>query len=228
LATKVELAENYRINWTLKKLRHPMGILEILFKSKPKDVSFEVVERKICLDKPVSGIWIRVKGTELNALDFFELSTKNKDQSFSRFYLTQGDPIKTHFAPSLDQAISWFKGKSAPRDSYGNIFWGDYVEYSCKRCKVKKKFPLKITKVENIVLFRQFPDERELIGWRIIEVRNSVLGTGVPTKYISLKTIPIIKWDSDKKQYLCQKCATELTNICSEQELDDYVIFSMN
>jgi hypothetical protein len=205
-----------------------MGIFDFLFKPKPetKDVSFEVVERKICLDKPVSGIWIRVKGTELNALDFFELSTKTKDQSFIRFYLTHEDPIKTHFAPSLEEAIRWFKGKSAPRNGYGNIFWGDYVEYSCKSCKVKKKFPLKITKVEKIVLYRQFPDERELIGWRIIEVRNDFLGIGVPIKYIrENRTIPIIRWESDKKQYLCQKCARKFVDRGSKQELADYVIF---
>lgn len=205
-----------------------MDIFKILanLKPEPKEIPFEVVERKICLDKPVSSLWIRVKGTELNAHEFFESSIKTKDQPFSRFYLIQGDPLKTHFAPSLEQAISWFKGKSAPRDCFGNIFWGDNVKYSCKLCKVKKQFHLEITKVEKIILYRNFPDYRELIGWRIIEVKNDFLGTGVPTKYIRLNwTIPVIKWDSDIKQYLCQQCATKLVNLGSEEELADCVIF---
>jgi hypothetical protein len=206
-----------------------MRISEILFKPKPIEVFFEEVERKICLDKPVFGIRIKVKGTELNAHDFFELSCNSKNQSFSRFYLTQDDPIKTHFASSLEQAISWFKGKSSPRDRFANIFWGDYVEYSCKLCKVKKRFHLEIAKVEKIILYRNFPDYMEFVGWRIIEVKNDFLGTGVPTKYIrENRTIPIIVWDSGKKQYLCQKCATKLTDLGSEQELADYVIFDIN
>jgi hypothetical protein len=205
-----------------------MGIFEILFKSKPKEVFFEEVEHKICLDKSISGIWIKVKGTELNPHDFFELFPKTKDQSFSRFYLTQDDSIKTHFAPSLDQAISWFKGKSVPRDIYGNIFWGDYVKYPCKLCNVIKQFHLEITKVEKMVLYRNFPDYRELVGWRIIEIHNDSLGAGVPTKYTSLKTIPIIKWDSDKKQFLCRKCAKKLTDLGSKQELADCVIFDVD
>jgi hypothetical protein len=206
-----------------------MGIFDTLFKPEPKEVSFEVVERKICLDETASGIWIKVKATELNPLDFFELFPKTKDQSFGRFYLTQDDPIKTHFAPSLEQAMSWFKGKSVPRDSYGNICWGDHVKYSCKLCKVKKQFNFEITKVEKLILYRNFPDYRELVGWRIIEVRNEFLGTGVPTKYIRLDwTIPVISWDSDKKQYLCQNCATKLADLGSKKELADYIIFDMD
>jgi hypothetical protein len=176
-----------------------MNIMGILFKPKPKEVFFEELERKICLDKFKFGILIKVKVNELNPHDFFELFPRTKAQSFSRFYFTSEDPIKTHFAPSLDHAISWFKGKDSPRDGYGNICWGDYVKYPCKLCRVKKQFHL------------------------------DLLGTGVPTKYIrENKTVPVIKWDSGKNQYLCQNCAKKLEEIDSEQKLDDYVIFDVD
>ena len=58
-----------------------MGIFDILLKPGPKEVSFEVVDRKICLDKTTPGLWIKVKGLTL-ILMIFELSSKTKNQVF--------------------------------------------------------------------------------------------------------------------------------------------------
>lgn len=199
-----------------------------LFKSKMKNVeaSLEIAERKICVDKPVSWIRVKIKGTELNLRDFFDLPRRSKALSFGRFYLTQDDPVKTHFAPSLEEAISWFRGKSAPGDGYQNIFWGDYVEYACKFCHLRKRFPITISKVEKLVLYRHFPEYQEMTGWRVIQVKNDILGTGAPTKYIRLdETIPVIRWDSEKTEYACRKCAEKVKELGSAQDLQDCLIF---
>ena len=203
-----------------------MGIFDFFFKSKAAGEEPPTVERKISLDKPLNWIWVKIQGRELSPREFLESCRKGDEQSFGRFYLTHDDPAKTHFAPSLKQAISWFRGESAPNDGYGTISWGDNLDYACNMCNMKKQFQLTISKIEKLVLNINIPEYREMIGWRVIEVSNEVLGRGMPTKFIRLNhTVPVIKWYADKNKYSCRQCAERLAELGREQELADYVIF---
>ena len=205
-----------------------MGLLRFLFKPKSPEVEDkpEIVERKIALGETKYQVIIKIHGREISAKDFFRASLEDKDYSFGRFYFLNEDFPKTHFAPSLEQAISWFKGKSLPKDGYQTISWGEKVKYGCHLCHASKDFPLRINQAEKVVIFTSIPEYQEIVGWRIIEVEDELLGKGVPTKILDqLKTYPIIKWHSGKKKYLCQNCAAKLAELGRDQELADYVVF---
>ena len=62
------------------------------------------------------------------------------------------------------------------------------------------------------------------MGWRVSEV-ESALGKGVPTKYFTLGgDHAVIKWDSLKKELICERCAERLRENDRQKELDDYIV----
>jgi hypothetical protein len=201
-----------------------MGFLRNLFGAqRPAKPDYEIVERKVSLDIPQNPAWAKMSGKKEILVS--ELLKGNK-QSFSRFYLTFDDLAKTHFAPSLQQAIDWFRGKSSPKDGYGNISWGDYVAYQCELCKDTKKFNLIITKIEKVILYINFPAYREITGYRVIEVKNEVQGAGMPTKFMRLhETVPVIKWQHEMQKFLCAGCSRKLVELGREGDLSDYLVF---
>jgi hypothetical protein len=201
-----------------------MGFLKKLFgAAKPPEPDCEVVERQVSLDLPKNTAWAKLRGKKEILVS--EL-LKGKDQSFSRFYLSFDDSAKTHFAPSLRQAIDWFRGRTSPGDGYGNIFWGEHVVYQCDLCKDSRKFDLTINRVEKVVLSINFPAYREITGWRVIEVNHEILGRGMPTKFMRLhETVPVIHWQHGKQLYLCRGCSQKLIELGRERELSEYAIF---
>jgi hypothetical protein len=206
-----------------------MGLLKSFFRPKEslkEEPAFEILQRPVSLDKPQKTAWVKIRGREVSARELLLRSARGRHIVFSRFYLSHGDPVKTHYAPSLEQAVNWFRGKGLPRDGYGNIYWGSSVVYACRLCQAKKEFRLNISKVEKVVLHINFPEYRDLIGWRVIEVSNDQLGKGIPTRVIRMdKTVPVIEWYFEKNQYLCQRCAQKLAELGRGQEIEDYMLF---
>jgi hypothetical protein len=204
-----------------------MSFLKRLFKSKSKteEPPFEIVERQISLDDTRHKIIIRVNGRELFAEDFFRASLEDKDYSFGRFYINNEGLPNTHFAPTLEQAISWFRGRNAPNDGYGTIVWGETVTYRCKICGQAIEFPLRVTNLEKLTVYTILPKDRQIVGWRIVEVENQLLGKGIPTKILEMfKTHPIVKWESGLKIYIHQSCGEKLMALGKGEQLADYLI----
>lgn len=188
---------------------------------------FEIVTRRLILGETKQKIIVRIKGRELFAEDFFRASLTDDDYSFGRFYILNEGLPNTHFAPSLEEALLWFRGKGAPKDGYGTVTWGQSVRYQCKLCLNFKDFHLRIIEVERLVVGNDLPHYREIVGWRVSKVANDFLGKGVPTKILELyKTVPVVRWDSGKKKYLCQSCASRLERMGRSRELANAVIFA--
>jgi hypothetical protein len=205
-----------------------MGLFDRFFKfpAPVQEPPFETVKKTISLDDTGHAVMIKIHGRELFAEDFFQASLEDNDYAYGRFYLLNEALPKTHFAPTLEQAIGWFRGKSAPKDGYNTIVWGEKARYQCKFCENVKQYPLRITTVEKVVVCTALPHYREIVGWRVLEVENEELGPGIPTKILDrFKTYPIIKWHSPKKGYVCQNCAAKLEKLGKDQELADCVIF---
>jgi len=202
-----------------------MGILKFLFGSKAKEEehSFELVEQKIPVEEVKHEVRVKYSEGEAFVWDFFQ---KSKDLSFSRFYLVHEKPAKPHFAPSLEQAIGWFRGEHLPRNGFGSISWGKDKKFQCRLCDFAKHFPLRLSRVERLVIYKEIPEYQEITGWRVGQVESELIGKGIPTKFIELsKTHAIIKWESQKDKFICQKCAERLKELGREAELTDYVIF---
>jgi hypothetical protein len=187
---------------------------------------FEVVENRLSTDLTRYQVRVRKHGQEMYAEELFESATRPKDLQFGRFYLLNENPPKLHFAPSLDKAVNWFKGRDLPKDGYYNIFWGEEVIFQCTVCQKEIKLPMYITKVEQLSVYTNVPMFMEIVGWRVIEVACDLMGPGVPSKILDMfKTKPIIKWHSGKTKFICEGCATRLATAGRQNELADMVVF---
>ena len=185
-----------------------------------------MVENKLCTDLTRYQVRVRKHGKEMYAEELFQTATKPKDLQFGRFYLLNENPPKLHFAPSLDQALSWFRGRDLPKDGYYNIFWGERITFQCGACQKEARQPLTISKVERLSVYTDIPIHMEIVGWRVIEVAADLMGTGVPSKILDVfKTKPVITWDSGKNKYICKDCAQRLRELGREAELEEYAIF---
>ncbi len=188
---------------------------------------YEVVENRLCTDQTRYQVRVRKHGQEMYAEELFQAATKPKDLQFGRFYLLNENPPKLHFAPTEDQALSWFTGKNLPKDGYYNIFWGEEVYFQCSVCQKEGRQPLNITKVEKLSVFTNIPMFMEIVGWRVTEVACDLMGSGYPSKILDMfKTKPIIKWHTPKTKFICEGCAHRLTTMGRQAELEEYLIFS--
>lgn len=203
-----------------------MGILKSLFGSKAKEEgeekTFELVEQRIPVEQCKYEVRLKFQGGEIYVWDFFHTS---KDLSFSRFYVLHEKPLKPHFAPSLEQALIWFRGEKLPKDGYGSIFWGRENKCQCFFCDYQKSVPFRVSRVECLVIYQEVPAYQEIAGWRVGEVESEVLGKGIPTKFMELsQTHAIIRWESQKEKYVCERCAQRLQEVGRQEELQDYVM----
>ena len=89
-----------------------MGLFKKLFGggSAAEEPPFEIVENNISTDLTRYQVRVRKHGQEMYAEELFQAATKPKDLQFGRFYLLNENPPKLHFAPTLEQAVNWFKG----------------------------------------------------------------------------------------------------------------------
>ncbi len=204
-----------------------MGLFKKLFGGGPAEThQFELVENQLCTDLTRYQVRVRKHGQEMYAEELFQAAAKPKDLQFGRFYLLNENPPKLHFAPSLDQALNWFKGRNLPKDGYYNIFWGEEVCYQCSVCQKEAKAPLYITKVEQLSVYTNIPMHMEIVGWRVTDVASDLMGPGIPSKILDMfKTKPIIKWENGKNKFICEGCAGRMRSMGREADLQEYVIF---
>ena len=187
---------------------------------------FEIVENNIFTDQ--TGYLVRVKkhGQEMYAEELFQSATKSKDLQFDRFYLLSGDSPRLHFAPSLEKALNWFKGRDLPKDGYYNISWGENVSFQCGVCGKEAKERLNISKVEKCTVCTLTPRYMEIVGWCVIEVACDLIGPGVPGKILYMfKTKPIIQWFNHKNKFICEGCSRHLMTPGRQDELEEFVVF---
>lgn len=206
-----------------------MGLFKKLFGggSAVEEPQFEIVENNISTDLTRYQVRVRKHGQEMYAEELFQAATKPKDLVFGRFYLLNENPPKLHFAPTLEQAVNWFKGRNLPKDGYYNILWGEEVTFQCSVCGKEGSQPLNITKVEKCIVSTHIPMYMEIVGWRVIEVACDLMGPGVPSKVLDMfKTKPIIKWFNPNNKFMCEGCAHRLASMGRQAEVDEYVVFS--
>jgi len=204
-----------------------MGFLKKIFGGGGgAEPQFELVENRLCTDLNKYQVRVRKPGQEMYAEEFFQAATKPKHLQFTRFFLLNENPPKLHFAPSLEEAVNWFKGRRLPKDGYLNIFWGKEVSFQCSICRKEATAPLSITKVEQLSVYTDVPILMEITGWRVSEVASDLMGSGMPSKILYMfKTKPIIKWFNPEPKFICEDCAHRLTEGGRQAELEDYVIF---
>lgn len=205
-----------------------MGLFKKLFGGGAAvEPQFETVENRISTDLTRYQVRVRKNGQEMYAEELFQAASKPKDLQFGRFYLLNENPPKLHFAPTLEQALNWFRGRNLPKDGYYNIFWGEDVKFQCSVCQKESRQPLQITKVERLCVFTNIPMYMEIVGWRVLEVASELMGPGIPSKILDMfKTKPIIKWYNGKSKFMCEGCASRLVAMDRKAEAEEFVIFT--
>ena len=184
-----------------------MGIIDSLFKSRSKkEPDFEIEKYKIFVDDCKHRVKIiSFKGDYFYVEEFLK---KSKNLLFSRFYIISESTIRPHFAPTLGEAITWFTGKSFPKNGYKDISWGLKSNCQCVVCDEIIQVPIHIKTIECLTIYKDIPDYREIVGWRVSEVESELLGRGVPTKIFTIyRDHTIIKWNSPKENFICERCA---------------------
>ena len=183
-----------------------MGIIDSLFKSKSKkEPDFEIEKYHILADDCKH----RVKIIDSNGDYFYaeEFLKKSKKLLFSRVFIMGEDLIRPHFAPSLEEAINWFIGKSFPRNGCRDSSWGLKSNRQCVICDEIIQVPIHIKTIECLTIYKDTPDYREIVGWRVSEVESELLGRGVPTKIFTIhRDHTVIKWNSPKEKFICERC----------------------
>jgi hypothetical protein len=207
-----------------------MGIWDSLFKAKPSPAkpTWEIVEKQLSVDQQKYQVRIKKGGKELYAEDLFKAAKGPQDLAFSRFFLLNENPPKPHFSPSLEAAVDWFNGRKHPKDGYNTIWWGDRFAYVCGLCQAKRVVDLRITQVERLTVTSAVPTQREIVGWRVVEVESELTGRGIPTKKLDdYKTVPVLKWHKFPNRYLCGNCARKLAEVGRKSEVAEAFVFEV-
>jgi hypothetical protein len=207
-----------------------MRFLKSFFRSKapPEEPTWEIVERHWSLEEHRYQVRLKRKGRELYAEDLFRAAAKPRDLKFSRFFLLNENPPGPHFAPSLREAVDWFRGRNLPKDGYEHIWWGDQIAYECAICQARREMPLRITQVERLAVATVIPRDKEIVGWRVIEVEGELTGKGKPTRRLEHhKLRSVVSWYQAPNRYLCGNCARKLAEVGRGSELADYFVFEV-
>ena len=71
-----------------------MGILDLLFKSKPppEEPTYEIVEKQLSVDHRRYKVRVKKGGREFYAEDLFQAAENPEDLTFSRFFLLDENP----------------------------------------------------------------------------------------------------------------------------------------
>jgi hypothetical protein len=169
---------------------------------------------------------VRRRGREFYAEDLFQQAATPNDLQFGRFFLLNEKPALPYFAPSLQEAVDWFRGRNFSKDGYEHIWWGDRFAYTCAICQANRKEPLRITTIEHLTVAATIPQPLAIEGWRVSEVETDLAGKGIPTKKLDMyKTHAVVKWDQAPNQYLCRNCARKLTDAGRGSEVAEYFVF---
>ena len=113
-----------------------------------------------------------------------------------------------------------------PKDGYNTIWRRDRFTYECAICQAKRVVPLRITQVERLTVASAIPTDREIVGWRVVEVESELTGKGTPTKKLDdYKTLPVIIWDKYPNRYLCGNCARKLAEVGRGSAVADAFVF---
>jgi hypothetical protein len=204
-----------------------MGILDF-FKSKPppEEPPYRMFEREWSLNEHKYQVRVRKGGREFYAEDLFKAAATPKDLKFDRFVLLNEKPAKPHFAPSLQEAVNWFRGRNLSKNGYDHIYWGDKYIYTCAICQARRATPLRITEMEHMTVTTVIPKPLAIEGWRVTEVETELTGKGTPTEKLDIyKTFAVVKWHQAPNQYLCQNCARRLADMGQESKVADYFVF---
>jgi hypothetical protein len=207
-----------------------MGILNSLFKSTPppEGPTWEIVENRLSIDSHRYKVRVKKGGREFYAEDFFQAALKTGNLRFTRFWLLNEKPPKPYFAPSLQAAVDWFTGREQPKDGYNTIWWGNRLTYECAICQAKREVSLRITQIERLTVASAIPTDREIVGWRVVEVESELTGKGIPTKKLDdYKTVPVVQWHEFPNRYLCGNCARKLAEVGRGSEVLDAFVFEV-
>jgi hypothetical protein len=205
-----------------------MAIFKSWFKPKSpaEETTYQIAEQHLSADNQRYQVRIRKGGKECYVEELFQTARRPKDLTFGRFMLLNEKPPRPHFAPSLKEAVDWFRGADQPRDGYNTIWWGDRVTYECSVCKASRTVPLRITQVERLVVSSAIPRPLEIVGWRVAEVESELTGKGIPTRRLEdNKLKAIIIWHQAPNRSLCRMCADKRTAAGRSPDPTEYFVF---
>jgi hypothetical protein len=204
--------------------------------------NIEILENKISIDDKYFGDKIKFTTDQSKYIGARTFFLESFDMNYKQFIINERDSIigflkydlyepgyeskidmvpnikgdLPPFLPFIEQAIGFFHNS-----------WPQSIKIKCYFCHVEKTFLIDIIKVQKLILFMEIPYKKEIIGWRVSEVK-SFMGTGSPVNYAEgWGGNKRYLWQNifDKKIACCMNCSNKLKELKRPQELLDSLIF---
>ena len=184
--------------------------------SEPKQIDlnhsgFMVEEKRICVDDDPCHLSPQLSIDDISAKDFLVGQYRSFDTI--RFDVN----LLLSYHPSFEKAMEdWPE-------------WRNTKYFRCIHCDYSETLPVKVTKLERLVVYGQMPDYKEVVGWKVSGAECKIAKCSL-IDYTQEKQLPIYTWDYaiEGKKVICKECAERVKENKNkkESELSNYLILN--
>ena len=171
-----------------------------------KDISVE--EKRICVDHTDPCLVPEISIDGIGARQFL----KGDNLCFAKIRFEMN--LLLSYQSSLDEALNDWPD------------WRKNQPFKCIYCERLESLPVKITRVERLVIYSEIPGHKEVVGWKVSGAECKAAKCSL-IDHREGKRVPIYQWDYiiEGKKMVCKECAERIRESRSKAEFSKYVIF---
>lgn len=174
-----------------------------------KHLGLVVEEKRICVDDGNSHLPPQISIDDISAKNF--LMGENRSFDKIRFDIN----LLLSYQPSFEKALNDWPG------------WRNKQYFACIYCGYSETLPVKVTKVERLVVYGEIPAYKEVVGWKVSGAECKVAKCSL-IDYTQGDRTPIYTWDYaiEGKKVICKECAERMAENRKQLELSKYLILN--
>ena len=106
--------------------------------------------------------------------------------------------------------------------------WRNSQPFKCTLCDSFKFLPVKITRVQRLVVYTEIPRYKEVVGWKVSGAECEAAKCSL-IDWTMAKRIPIYEWDyvTQGKTIVCEPCAQRIRESGKEGKLSECIIVDL-
>jgi hypothetical protein len=166
-----------------------------------------VEEKRICVDDETPHLPPQISIDDISAKNF--LMGVNRSFDKIRFDIN----LLLSYQPSFERALNDWPD------------WRNKQHFKCIYCGHEETLPVKVTKVERLVVYGEIPAYKEVVGWKVSGAECKVAKCFLIDHTQGDRT-PIYTWDYaiEGKKVICKECAERMKGNRKQSELLKYLI----
>lgn len=167
-----------------------------------------VEEKRICVDEENPRLPSAISIDDISAKNFL----LNENQSFDKIRFEHN--LLLSYQPSLEKALNDWPD------------WRNKKSFRCIHCERSKILPVKVTRVERLVVYREIPAYKEVVGWKVSGAECNGAKCFL-VDHTERNQISIYFWNYERegKKTVCKKCAERMREAQKQAELSNYLVF---